>query len=171
MAKAGDKHFEEYPIWIVLLSNLVTLLIYLLGICIMFQWGILWMILYIVYILILEVSLMKKSCVHCSYYGKSCAFGRGKLSSVFFKKGNSRKFSQKEMSCKDIIPDFLVSIVPIAVGIVLLIINFTWLLVLNIIIIALLSSLGNSLIRGSLACKFCKQRKAGCPAEKLFNKR
>jgi len=171
MAKAGDKHFEEYPVWIILLSNLVTLLIYLLGMCIIFQLGIVWMVAYVIYIVILEVSVMKKSCVNCSYYGKSCAFGRGKLSAALFKKGNPRKFTQKEIKCRDILPDFLVSIVPIVVGIVLLIINFTWLLVLNIIMIVLLGSLGNSLIRGSLTCKFCKQRKAGCPAEKLFNKR
>jgi len=34
----------------------------------------------------------------------------------------------------------------------------------------LLTSAGNSYIRGSLACKYCQQRELGCPAEKLFNK-
>ncbi|MFH1684097.1 MAG: hypothetical protein ABIA67_04360 [Candidatus Margulisiibacteriota bacterium] len=26
-------------------------------------------------------------------------------------------------------------------------------------------------LRGSLACKFCKQRELGCPAEQLFSKK
>jgi len=32
----------------------------------------------------------------------------------------------------------------------------------------LLFSVGNSYVRGSLACKFCRQRQLGCPAEKMF---
>jgi hypothetical protein len=35
----------------------------------------------------------------------------------------------------------------------------------------LLTFIGNGLVRGSLACKYCKQREIGCPAEQLFNKK
>jgi hypothetical protein len=39
-----------------------------------------------------------------------------------------------------------------------------------VIMLVLLSTIGNSFVRGSLACRYCKQRDLGCPAEQLFNK-
>jgi hypothetical protein len=34
----------------------------------------------------------------------------------------------------------------------------------------MLSMGGNAMLRGSLACKYCKQKELGCKAEQLFNK-
>lgn len=166
-----SKTFESYPCWIVIISNLLSVLIYIIGAYIIFQLGITWLILYLLYILVLEIRLMKKSCVNCYYYGKFCAFGRGKLSAVFFKKGDPNVFLKDNLTWKDLLPDFLVSLIPIIVGIVLLILNFSWLILVLIIILVFLTSAGNSFVRGSLACKFCKQRKLRCRAEQLFNKR
>ena len=39
-----------------------------------------------------------------------------------------------------------------------------------VVLIILLTTLGNAIVRGSLACKHCMQRELGCPAEKLFSK-
>ncbi|MCX6750488.1 MAG: hypothetical protein NTZ83_03450 [Candidatus Pacearchaeota archaeon] len=164
------KCFDNYPCWIVIVSNLVSILIYAIGAYIIYQLGFLWFVLYVLYIVALEISVMKKSCVNCYYYDKFCAFGKGKLSAVFFKKGNPKKFLKREMAWKDIIPDFLVSIIPIIAGIVLLIIDFSWLMLCLIVILIILAFPGSGFVRGSLACKFCKQRKLGCPAEKLFEK-
>jgi len=33
-----------------------------------------------------------------------------------------------------------------------------------------LATQGNYLVRSRIACKYCKQRELGCPAEKLFRK-
>jgi hypothetical protein len=164
------KPFENYPCWIMLISNAVSIAICLIGAYIIYQLGILWLILYLLYILGLEIRLMKHSCVNCYYYGKFCAFGKGKLSSLFFKKGNPKDFIKRKITWKDILPDFLVSIIPILAGIILLILDFSWPILLSIIILVILTSVGNGFVRGSLACKFCKQRKIGCPAEQLFNK-
>jgi len=164
------KTFENYPCTIIIISNLVSIAIYLIGAFIIFQLGIIWLLLYLIYILGFGIHLLKKSCTNCYYYGKYCAFGKGKISSIFFKKGNPDKFTKGKLAWKDILPDFLISIVPIVVGIVLLILNFTWSILLLIIILLILTSFGNSFVRGSLACKFCKQRELGCPAEQLFNK-
>ena len=172
--RKDGKCFENYPCWIVSFSNFITLAIYFIGAFIIFQLGILWFVLYLIYILILEIRVMKNSCVNCYYYGKYCAFGKGKLSAVFFKKGKKeglKKFGKRDMGWKDIIPDFLVSLLPVVAGIVLLIIDFSWLMLLLIVILLILTFPGSAFIRGSLACKFCKQRKLGCPAEKLFEKR
>ncbi|MFC1787240.1 hypothetical protein ACFLY8_04345 [Halobacteriota archaeon] len=113
---------------------------------------------------------MRRSCVNCYYYGKYCAFGKGKLSYLLFKKGDSKRFIQDEITWKDILPDFMVSIIPMLVGIVILIIDFNWFVLTMIAILALLTFVGNATVRGSLACKYCKQREIGCPAEQLFDR-
>lgn len=167
----NQKTFENYPGCIIFVSNLVSITISLIGALIIAQLGIVWLGVYLLYIIFLEIKLMKKGCTNCYYYGKYCAFGRGKISSLFFKKGSNTNFSKRKMTWKDILPDFLVSIIPLIVGIVLLIMDFSWLILILIIILVILTSAGNSFVRGSLACKFCKQRMLGCPAEKLFNKK
>lgn len=165
------KTYKNYPCWIIIISNLVSIAIYFIGAYIIYQVGIIWLLIYLVYILSLEIRLMRKSCVNCYYYGKYCAFGKGKICSLFFKRGNSNKFIQKNITWKEILPDFMISIIPIIVGIVLLILNFNWLILLLIIFLVIFSSVGNGFVRGNLACKFCKQREIGCPAEQLFNKK
>jgi hypothetical protein len=161
--------YENYPYWIITLSNLLTLSIYTIGIIIIKPLGIIWMFIYLTYLVFLEIRLLKKSCTNCYYYGKRCAFGKGKLCSLFFKKGNKKGFTG-DFTWKDLIPDMLVAIIPLIIGIVRLIMNFNWLLLSLIILLFFLVSTGNGLVRGSLACKYCKQRETGCPAEKMFNK-
>jgi hypothetical protein len=164
------KTFENYPCWIIIVSNLVSIAIYLIGAYIIYQLGVVWFLFYLIYIFGLEIRLMKRSCVKCYYYGKFCAFGKGKLSSLFFKKEISRRFIKDKITWKDILPDFLASIIPIIAGLVLLILNFNWLILSSIAALVILTSVGNGFVRSSLACKFCKQREIGCPAEQLFNK-
>ncbi|OGD83574.1 hypothetical protein A2165_03990 [Candidatus Curtissbacteria bacterium RBG_13_40_7] len=165
-----QKCYDNYPAWIVVISNFVSLSTYFIGGFIIYQIGFLWLALYILYILILELRLIKGHCVNCYYYGKTCSFGKGRLSSLFFKKGESIKFCQNKMTWKDIVPDFLVSVIPIGVGIITLIIHFNWLILFLMVLLFILGFSGSALVRGQLACKFCKQRELGCPAQKLFEK-
>ena len=165
------KCYENYPFWIVFFSNLVSIAIYLIGAFIIYQIGLIWLILYTIFIGILEFRLIKGHCTNCYYYGKTCAFGKGKISSIFFKKGDLNKFCKMQITWKDLIPDFLVSLIPIIVGIIVLIIDFSWLILVLIILLVILTSFGNGFVRGQLACKYCKQKEIGCPAEKLFNKK
>lgn len=166
-----EQCYENYPCWIVFISNLFQIVIYAAGAHILFQLGLAWLIVYLAYIVFLEIMLLKRSCANCYYHGKHCAFGKGKLSGLFFRRGSTKRFTQLEMTWKDIIPGFLVSLIPIVTGIVLLILKFNWLLLTLVILLFILTSAGNAFVRGKLACKYCKQRKIGCPAEKLFNKR
>ena len=75
------------------------------------------------------------------------------------------------MTWKDMIPDLLISLIPLLAGIVLLIVQFDIYLLATIVLLAFLTTSGNGFIRGKLTCKYCKQRELGCPAEKLFNKK
>ena len=162
--------YENYPIWIVILSNIVSLTIYGLGFLIIFRLGLIFLILYSIYILALEYRLIKNYCVNCFYWGKSCGFGKGRLSSLFFKKGDILKFCTKEMTFKDIIPDILISLIPVVIGIVLLIVEFDFIILFALLLLLILTTIGNGFIRGALTCKYCKQRELGCPAEKMFSK-
>ncbi|MFC1478360.1 hypothetical protein ACFL57_02765 [Candidatus Margulisiibacteriota bacterium] len=161
--------YDNFPLWIVLLSGLYTVLLYALGAYIMAGLGLIWMALFLLYCLFLEMRIMKMSCVHCYYYGKFCGLVRGKLAAVFFKKGDPQKFLEKKISWKDIIPDFLVIVIPLIAGIILLIQGFTWTLLAVLGLLLILFMGGTPVIRGMFACKYCKQREFGCPADELFN--
>jgi hypothetical protein len=166
-----DVCFENYPFWMVFFSNLVSISIYLIGAFVIYQLGLIWLILYLIFIASLEFKLIKSHCVNCYYYGKTCAFGKGRISSIFFKKGSANLFCKKQMTWKDILPDFMVSLIPIIVGIIILIKDFNWALLSSILLLFILTFIGNAIIRSKLACKYCKQRQIGCPAQKLFERK
>ncbi|MFH1229425.1 MAG: hypothetical protein V1678_03310 [Candidatus Aenigmatarchaeota archaeon] len=165
------KSYENFPLRIVLLSNLVSTAIYLIGLYVFLQLGVFFAFLYLVYILLMEFRLLKKSCRNCYYYGKTCAFGRGRCCALFFRKGSPKEFLKKEVTMKDILPDFLVFILPLIGGIILLLFGFSWSIVILLIVLLALSFGGSGFIRGSCACRYCKQREIGCPAERMFRKK
>jgi len=164
------KSYESFPMWIVFSSNLVAISIYIIGAYILAGLGVIFSALYLFYCLLMEIMILRRSCVDCYYYGKVCGLGKGKLCSLLFKKGKPERFVKKEVSLTTMLPDFMVSIFPLLGGIILLIRNFTWLLVAVMVILVVLSFGGNAVVRGLLVCRYCKQRKIGCPAEKLFSK-
>jgi hypothetical protein len=161
--------YENYPAKVVIFSNLVSLLIYGIGVFILYRFSLVLVIGYVLFILLLEFRLLGRHCRDCYYYGKTCAFGKGRLSRIFFTRGRPELFNQKKITWKDIVPDFLVFMIPILAGILLLILGFTWIILTLIIALFLLGFPGNALVRGQLACRYCKQREIGCPAERLFN--
>ncbi|UCD08347.1 MAG: hypothetical protein JSU79_08295 [Dehalococcoidales bacterium] len=166
----NNEFYEKYPISTVILSNTVSLAIYGIGTYIMFRTGWIWMGLYILYIILMEIRLLRGSCPGCYYYGKICAFGKGRLACLVAKKGSPNVFTDVTMNWKSLIPDMLVTVIPLVAAIVLMIIDFHWIILALMLIIILLTSVGNGFVRGSLACKYCRQRELGCPAEKLFNR-
>jgi hypothetical protein len=166
-----SEHYENYPAWMILVANLVSIAIYLAGAFIVYQIGLVWMILYLAFIGYLEIRLLKGHCVDCYYYGKRCAFGKGKACSLFFGKGNPKEFSRKHITWKNIIPDFMVSVIPMVIGGAILLFDFSWLILSLVILLFVLSFPGTGFVRGSLACRHCRQRELGCPVERLFKKK
>ena len=165
------KTHDNFPFWIVILSNLVSILIYISGFIITLNLSWIVAVLYFVFILVLEFRLLSKHCTNCYYWNKTCGFGKGRLSSLLFKKGDPSKFCEKTFNWKDIIPDLLVSLVPLLIAIVLIIIKFNLFLLFVTVILIALTTIGNGFIRGNLTCNYCKQREIGCPAEQLFSKK
>jgi len=76
---------ENYPMWIILVSNLVWLSIYFASAYILFGLGLIFAIPYIVYCFLMEIRLLKYGCANCYYYDKVCGFGKGKFSALFFR--------------------------------------------------------------------------------------
>ena len=161
--------YERFPGWIVLMSNLVAVGIYAIGVTIMAGFGMWSAAAYLVFCGWVEYRLLRHSCVNCTYYGGTCAFGKGRLCALLFAQGNPKRFGETESSWIDLVPDFAVSLLPAAGAIVLLIADFRWILLALLAILLGLFSGGNSFIRGSLACRHCRQRELGCPAQKLFS--
>jgi hypothetical protein len=166
----GSACYDKYPFRIVFISGLFSLLLYAAGAYIMFRAGWIWLLLYILYILWLEGRLLTKSCVNCYYYGKVCAFGKGKLCAVFFKQGDTKKFNEAKITWASMLPDLLVALAPVVTAIVLMVIDFSWVILVLMLVVIILTSAGNGFVRGSLACKYCRQREIGCPAVQLFDK-
>ena len=164
------KTYENFPIWIPLVAITLSILIYLLGAYILSGFGLLISILYLLYCLGVELLVVFRSCVYCYYYGKLCGLGKGRFAPIFIKKGDPKKFTERPIRWYSLVPDFLTVIFPIVGGVYSLTQGCTWFCVGLLIVFVLMFFGGTAAIRGSLACKYCKQRELGCPAEKLFNK-
>ena len=162
--------YEKFPIWIPSVPWAVSLSIYAIGVYILLKFAVFLAVLYILFCVWVEFEVLKESCVNCYYYGRTCSLGRGKLCAFIFKKGTAENFVDREISWKDIAPDFLVFVVPLVGGIIYLIEDFTLLILALLVVLTILSLGGNALLRGALICKHCKQRRLGCPAEQLFGK-
>ena len=102
------KPYENFPFSMVLFALLVNVSIYAFGVAILSGFGIIMALLYLLYCLGIEIHVMKMSCVYCYYYGKWCAFGRGKVAPLLFKQGDPERFTSKCISWKELLPDMLV---------------------------------------------------------------
>jgi len=162
---------ENYPLWIVIVANLVPLLIWIAGLYLISRLSIFWAIAYLLFVLLLEFRLVSGHCPDCWYYGKTCAFGKGRIAARFFPKGSPARFADAEVTWKEVLPDFLTFFLPVLAGIVLLVRGFSWTVLVLVIALLLLGFAGNAFVRVRLACRFCRQREIGCPAEQLFSAR
>ena len=162
--------YENFPLWIPFIAIIISITGYILGAFILSGFGCLIVILYLIYCISIELLVIFRSCRDCYYYGKICGLGKGKIAPLFTKKGKSGRFIEKKISWYDLIPDFFVVVIPIIGGIILLFYDFSFVLLGLIILLVIIFFGGTGFIRGSFACKYCKQKELGCPAQNIFNK-
>jgi hypothetical protein len=161
--------YEHFPAWIVFVSNLVSWSIYAIGAYILARLWIWLLVPYLLYVLWLEIRLLRTACVDCAYYDSVCAFGKGKLCAMAFERGDPQRFAEHEISWAEMLPDLLVSILPLIGGIALLMREgWNWLIAVLLALLLFLAFAGTGLVRGSLACTHCQQREIGCAAYELF---
>lgn len=160
--------YENFPAPMVAVSVLVTISIYALGVLILTGLGTVVTAGYLLYCALFELWVMKKSCTNCCYYGKVCGLGRGKISAYLFPQGTPGLFGRTNMTWKTLIPDMLIMLLPLFGGVILLVRSFSWTVAAGMVLLVALSLGGNAFVRGQIACKYCRQREIGCPAEKFF---
>jgi len=165
------KTYKDYPIGIPIFTIILSYITYLVGAYIIAGFGLIFAFLYLFYCFAIEIFVVLRSCKNCYYYGKICGLGKGWVAPWFCEKGGPEKFVDRKITLFDLIPDFLVFILPIFAAIILLILNFSFVILVLMIVLLIFFFVGNALIRGSLVCKYCKQRELGCPAQELFSKK
>jgi small-conductance mechanosensitive channel len=165
------KIYDGYPVGLIILANILILAVYVSSAYILFALSLITGILYVTYLVLLELYFLKEGCIHCCYYGNLCAFGKGAVAALFFKAGDPEKFCERELGFKDFIPQVLVVLIPLIVGIALLISRGFNLLILTAMIYPVFSwFVVNPILYGKLACIHCKQGSICCPAFKFFTK-
>lgn len=169
---ADIEAYENFPIKIAVLAILVSIISYIIGAYILKQlpYGLYFAVIYLIYCLCMELMIVFRSCKNCYYHGKVCGLGKGRIAPLFTKKGDPKKFTDRDMSTFSLIPDFLVVIIPIVAAVYLLLTSFSWTILILLFVLGVLFFGGTGMIRGNFACKYCKQRILGCPADKIFNK-
>ena len=171
MAKKPEIYDKGFPASTVLITNLVLLATYASGAYLFFRIGLLWGALFIIYMIYMEISVLREGCRYCYYYGKVCAFGKGITASYFIKKGNPKKFCERQLTFKDFIPHMLVSFLPLIPGTILLLSGLDFLVIGLMAFPIIVNFLGNPIIYGKLACPHCKQGAICCPACEYFMKK
>ncbi len=163
--------YDRFPARFVALCAGVTVAIYAIGAYLIAPSGIVFVGLYLLFCLYMELRVVTKSCRDCYYYGKLCAFGRGKLCALVLPKGSPGRFLEKKITWMSLVPDLLVSLIPLVVGIVYLVRGFSWPRLVLLVVLVVLAFPVTGFVRGSISCKFCKQRLIGCPAMRLFERK
>jgi len=166
-----QRTYENFPAWIVLIAVISILLSWFFGLFILFTLHWITGILYAIFLIILEISIYREGCRYCCYYGRTCAFGRGRIAGLFFKKGDAKKFSEKSVSFKSFLPYLLGNLIPLIIGIILLISRgFNWIILIATIYPLVSWFVLNPFIFGELACPHCEQC-SKCPAAQYFIKK
>lgn len=111
-----EGRYENYPAWIILVCNLVPVSIYVIGAVIMAGFSPWVSVAYLLFCLWQEVRVMRTACINCFYYGKNCGTGKGRLCALLFKRGNPQAFATKEANWKELLPDLLISLLPLLGG-------------------------------------------------------
>ena len=161
----------NYPLSTVFITNSIAILLWIIGVYLVWQLGILWGVLFIIYLLGLEFFVYKHGCSCCCYYGKRCAFGRGKIAPFIVKKDDPQKFCQRKVSWLNLLPVVLGSLIPVIIGVVLLIRGFSWPILILTLIPVINWFFINPLIYGKLICLHCQQGRLCCPANDFFGKK
>ena len=165
-----NKIYDEFPLPLVLFCVVVNISIYIVGAYLIAPLGEMFIALYLLYCLWVEIKVLIMSCRDCYYYGKLCAFGKGKICSLLIKKGSPERFKRKKVTWINLMPDFLVSLIPLVIGGLYLVQSFTLLRLSFMLVLVILAFPVTGFVRGSISCKYCRQKEIGCPAVQLFTK-
>jgi len=153
-----EQGLEEYPKLGILLGNFVMLLWIALGtIACWFLYPLVAWI-YLAFAIIMVFAVLRKLvCTNCYYYDKWCCTGWGKLSALFFKKGDIKKFSSSYGLKLAPLAYGLLTLIPLISVVISLTQGFT-IPKIVVLILLLLISFYSGTINRKKTCAKCKMR-------------
>jgi len=154
-------HSRKIPLWLVLLDNIPTLLLFLLGFFIIYQVSLTGAIVFGTYALFSVVWFWARICPYCHHYDTlACPCGYGSISAKIFKRRDSKLF--KKVFRRNIFIQFPNWFVPFAIAIYLLITKYTTEILLLTISFSLIGFVIIPVISKQVGCKNC-EIKEDCP--------
>jgi len=157
-----EQGIEEYPKRTVIMGNLVMLLWIALGtIACWFLVPLIAWIYLALGIIVVYFVLRKLVCTNCYYYDKWCGTGWGKLTALFFKKGDINKFGTGIGVKLAPVTYGLMSLIPLILVIISMIQGFTVPKLVVLILLLVVSAYSGSIGRRK-GCANCKM-KLICP--------
>ncbi len=161
-------HSRKIPLWLVLLDNIPTLLLFVLGFLIINKISLAGAIFFVVYAIISVVWFWARICPYCPHYDTlSCPCGYGVISPKIFKRKETTLF--KKVFRRNIGIQFPNWFVPFAVAIYLLITSYSTEILVLAISFSLIGFLVIPVISKLVGCKNC-EIKEDCPWMAKFNK-
>ena len=144
-----------------ILSNFLNTSTYALGTILMYFLNPYYAILYVIFCIIAIILFLKLICTYCPSYGRArCSSGYGRAAAYLFKKGDRRKFSKM---FKIYIPFLsIIWFLPLISSLFLLINEFSWALVVIVILFIIISFIVLPYYSRVHSCKKCPNKKE-CP--------
>ena len=154
-------HSGKIPYWLVLLDNIPTLFLFILGYLIINQLSTSVAVLFAIYASGSVIWFWAKICPYCHHYGThACPCGYGAISSRLFKKKDSRSFQR--VFKRNIFIVFPNWFVPLGVAIYLLVADYTRNILILTVLFTFIGFLIIPIISKLGGCKNC-EIKEECP--------
>lgn len=154
-------HSRKIPLWLVLLDNIPTIFLFILGFLIINLLSTMGAIIFAVYALISVVWFWARICPYCHHFGTyACPCGYGAISSKLFMRKDSKAFQNVFKS--NLIIVFPNWFVPLGIAIYLLITHYSTQVLTLTIIFSLIGFIIIPAISKLVGCKNCEIKK-DCP--------
>lgn len=154
-------HSRRIPLWLVLLDNIPTLFLFILGFLIINMVSLAGAVIFGAYALFSVVWFWAKICPYCHHYGTyACPCGYGAISPLFFKKRDSKSF--RKVFRRNLVIVFPNWFVPSGVAIYLLIEHYSAEILILAIIFSIIGFIIIPVISKQVGCKNC-EIKDDCP--------
>jgi hypothetical protein len=154
-------HSKKIPVWLVLLDNIPTLLLFILGILIISRVSSAGAVAFGAYALFSVVWFWAKICPFCHHYDTlACPCGYGAISAKIFKRRDSRLF--RNVFRRNIVIQFPNWFIPFTIAVYLLIAKYTTEILLLTISFSLIGFVIIPVISKQVGCKNC-EIKEDCP--------
>ncbi len=160
--KIYEQGIEEYPKVVIIFGNFMMMLWIASGTtACWFLYPLAAWIYLALAIITVFVILRKLVCPDCYYYGKWCPLGWGKLSSLFFKKGDVEKFTTGIGLKLAPLTYGLLSLIPLILVVISLFLGFSLFKIIILVFLLLISFYSGAISRKK-TCAKCKM-KLICP--------